>query len=130
MLAKMAGMKGTRMFKNYLTYTLAQSFHRSCACLRIPHEIPNATAKERLLRSAENLVHNFARAVHTQDNKEESRFLAVALICLRDCKESLDESKLPAQNEIYNQYTLLHGRMEQLCLQAAQCEGGQMRMLG
>jgi hypothetical protein len=120
----------TRMFKNYLTYTLAQSFHRSCSCLQVPLEMPTTIAKERLLRSAENLVHHFARAVHTKDNKEESMFLAVALICLRDCKESIDEAKLPLQNEIYNQFKLLHGRMEQLCLDSAKSEGGQLRMLG
>lgn len=126
----MANAKGTRMFKNYLTYTLAQSFHRSCACLRVPTEIPSTVSKERILRSAENVVHQFARAVHTKDPKEESRFLAVALICLRDCKESLDEAKLAPQSELYDQYKLLHGRLEQLCLQAAEGEGGQLRMLG
>src|SRR5258708_39895745 len=99
----------TRMFKHYLTYTLALSFHRSCCGLQaIPQQ------KERLLRSAETLIHHFALAVHAQDKKEESRFLAVSLISLRDCKESFDEFGLPPQHELRSQFATLHGRMEQL----------------
>jgi hypothetical protein len=114
------------MFRNYLSYTLAQSFHRRCCSI----ELPTPLAKERLLRSSENLIHHFARSIHTQDPKEESRFFAVALICLRDCKETLVEHHLDPTHEIFNQYTLLHGRLEQLCAEAAKVEGGQMRMLG
>jgi hypothetical protein len=118
--------RGTRMFKNYLTYTLAQSFHRTSCSI----EMPTQASKERLLRSSENLIHHFARSIHTQDPKEESKFFAVALICLRDCKETLEEFKFDPTHEIFNQYTLLHGRLEQLVLEAATSEGGQMRMLG
>jgi hypothetical protein len=114
------------MFKNYLTYTLAQSFHRTTCSI----EMPSHESKERLLRSSENLIHHFARSIHTQDPKEESKFFAVALICLRDCKDTLEEFKTDPTHEIFSQYTLLHGRLEQLCLDAATSEGGQMRMLG
>jgi hypothetical protein len=113
------------MFKHYLTYTLAQSFHRSCCSLELP-----AIQKERLLRSSEILIDHFAKAIHSQDKKEESRFLAVTLLALRDCKESLDEWKIPLNHELRSQFTTLHGRMEQLVLKAAEEEGGQLRMLG
>jgi hypothetical protein len=127
------------MFKHYLTYTLAQSFHRSCCSLdpdTIQPDIQKNTPhtktlrKERLLRSSEILIDHFAKAIHTTDRKEESRFLAVTLLALRDCKESMDEWGIPAHHELRSQFTTLHGRMEQLVLKAAEEEGGQLRMLG
>ena len=113
------------MFKHYLTYTLAQSFHRSCCAMEL-----QTLQKERLLRSSETMIDHFAKAIHTQDRKEESRFLAVTLLALRDCKESLDEWAVPVQHELRSQFATLHGRMEQLVLKAAAEEGGQLRMLG
>ena len=121
------------MFKHFLTYTLALAFHRSCCALDFPPGIPEALAKrqkDRLLRSSETLIHHFARAVHTQDIKEESRFLAVALLSLRDCRESFDEAGIAVQHEVRAQYRTLHGRLEQLVEKAASTEGGQLRMLG
>lgn len=121
------------MFKNYLTYTLALSFHRSCCAIEAPSEIPmglSTKQKERLLRTTETMIHHFARALHTQDRKEESRYLAVALICLRDAEESLDQWGLPSTHELRYQYRTLHGRLEQLVLKASEEEHGQLRMLG
>jgi hypothetical protein len=113
------------MFKNYLSYSLALGFHRSCCALDLA-----SPRKERLVRSSETLIHHFALAVHTKDSKEESRTLAVALIALRDCLESLDELGVAPQHEVRSQYTTLHGRLEQLVEKAADKEGGQLRMLG
>ena len=113
------------MFKNYLSYSLALSFHRTCCSTDLPPK-----QKERLLRSSETLIHHFALAVHTKDRKEESRYLAVSLISLRDCLESMDEFALPTQHELRSQYATLHGRLEQLVEKAADKEGGQLRMLG
>jgi hypothetical protein len=113
------------MFKHYLTYTLALSFHRSCCTLEL-----STKQKERLLRSSETLIHHFARAVHTRDAKEESLNLTTALLCLRDCQDSLDEWGVSIQHPIRAQFTTLHGRMEQLVEKVARKEGGQLRMLG
>ena len=118
------------MFKNYLTYTLALSFHRSCCALETPNHLKNHETKERLLRSSEGLIHHFARSVHTPDKKEESRFLAVSLFCIRDCKEILEENKLDPTHQIFGQFLLLHGRLEQLCEEATATEGGQFRLFG
>ena len=113
------------MFKNYLTYNLALSFHRSCLVL----EITSAKIKERLMRSSETMIHQFAAFVHTRDPKDESKYLFVSLQCLRDCKESLDEAGVRA-NPILLQYEVLHARTEQLLLKASEKEQGQLRMLG
>lgn len=121
------------MFKNYLSYSLALSYHRSCGAVEARSEIPPALAtrqKNRLLRSTETMIHHFALAVHTQDRKEESRYLAVALLCLRDSEECFTQWGLPENHELRAQYKTLHGRLEQLVMKAAAEENGQLRMLG
>ena len=126
------------MFKNFLTYNLALSFHRSCCTIDLPiHKrqsgqtvvSPVTLLKERLLRSSETMINQFARAVHAPDAKEESKFLAVTLFCLRDCKETLDEAGV-SEHEIVDQFRVLHGRMEQICERACESEGGQFRLFG
>lgn len=113
------------MFKNYLSYTLALSFHRACCALDMAPK-----QKDRVLRSSETVIHHFALAVHTKDQKDEARYLATALIALRDCRESFDEFGLAPQHELRSQFVTLEGRLEQLVLKAADKEGGQLRMLG
>jgi len=113
------------MFKNYLTYNLALSFHRTCLTLE---SVPNQT-KERLMRSSETMIHHFARAVHSQNSKDEAKYLYVTLTCLRDCKETLEEAKLHPV-ALFLQYEVLHGRLQQICLKLADKEQGQLRMLG
>lgn len=113
------------MFKYYLTYQFAVSFHRSCGLLPLEH-----AKKERLLRSAETMIHQFASAIRATDPKDELKFFCVALICVRDCKEILDESPLAHSPELCSQYEVLHQRLERICAQASECEGGQLRMLG
>lgn len=112
------------MFKHYLTYQFAVSFHRSVCLVEA-----ETVKKERLLRSAENMLHQFSRAIRTTDSKDELKFLCVALICLRDCKESLEELKA-LSHAISSEYDVLHGRLEQICAKASDAEGGQLRMLG
>lgn len=116
------------MFKNYLTYQFSVGFHRSCGFITAPHE-----KKERLMKSAATHLLQFSLAVRASDAKEELKFLCVALIALRDCKETLDE--LTALKTVFPdgfiaQYEVLHARMEQLCLKASEANGGQLRMLG
>lgn len=112
------------MFKYYLTYQFAVGFHRACGSLPLEH-----VKKERLLRSAETLIHQFATAIRTTDPKDELKHLCVALICVRDCKETLDEAGIQSQ-EVFSKYEVLHQRLEQICMKASECEGGQLRMLG
>jgi hypothetical protein len=121
------------MFRNYLTYTLALSFHRSCCAIEAPAEIPHGLShkqKERLLRTTETMIHHFAQAIHTHDRKEESRHLAVALLCLRDAEESFEQWGMSLTHELRLQFRTLHGRLEQLVLKASEEENGQLRMLG
>lgn len=112
------------MFKNYLTYSFTIRFQKSCRLLHIP-----AHFHQRLLASAEQLVQSFTKSVHTTDRKDELRHLCVALMSLRDCKEVLDQTG--AKNfDIEIEYSLLHARLEQLCLKASEEENGQFRMFG
>ena len=116
------------MFRNGLSYGFAQSFHRSC--LTVP--LTDESKRHRLLRSAELMLQHFSRALRTQDLKERSRCLFVALQCARDCSETLDEAGVSAEAApIRSEYYVLHARLEKLCLDAAtEGEGGQLRMLG
>src|SRR4051812_2546520 len=101
------------MFKYYLTYQFAVGFHRSCASLQLEH-----ARKERLLRSAETMIHQFSNAIRTKDPKDELKFLCVTLICVRDCKETLDElEQIP--HELLSRFEVLHQRLEQICLKAS-----------
>ncbi|OFZ21618.1 MAG: hypothetical protein A2X94_00330 [Bdellovibrionales bacterium GWB1_55_8] len=113
------------MFKNYLTYQLALSFHRSCLIM----DIPENAIKNRLMRSSEEMIRHFSQAVRASDAKDESKNLFVSLICLRDCREILEEAHLQPR-QVLSQYETLHGRMEQLVLRASEQESGQLRMLG
>jgi hypothetical protein len=116
------------MFKNYLTYNLALSFHRSCMSLEV--SIP--TIKERLMRSSETMIHHFARSIHApstpEGEKARGKDYFVAMQCLQDCHETLKEAEVE-DSELGKQYEVLYGRLEQLCLDAASEKNGQIRML-
>jgi hypothetical protein len=112
------------MFKHYLSYQFAISFHRSCGALELSTHVKN-----RLLQSAETMLHQFAQSIHTTDAKDELKFLCVALICLRDCKEILDEAGV-RDEDLRASFEVLHGRLEKICLDASAVEGGQLRMFG
>jgi hypothetical protein len=113
------------MFKNYLTYNLVLSFHRSCLVL----ELPSTKLKERLMKSSEQMIHQFTSSLHAKDSKDEARFLFSTLISLRDCLESLREAGT-IFSELESQFVVIQARLEQLCLKAATKENGQTRMLG
>ena len=112
------------MFKNYLTYQFAVRFDQYCTLLNLPPKI-----QETLTSSSGAMLHHFTKSIYTPDPKERSKSIFVALTTLRDCKNLLDENNVD-QFEIQGRYEVLHGRFEQLCRQAAEAEGGQLRMLG
>jgi len=78
------------------------------------------------------MLQHFSRAIRTQDLKERSRCLFVALQSLRDCAEVLDENGIPSEGPpLRAEYAVLHARLETICLDTAtEGEGGQLRMLG
>jgi hypothetical protein len=112
------------MFRNYLSYQFALNFDQECRTLLMPPQ-----ARERLLRSSTQMVHHFAKSLHAKDVKEISRFLCVSLINLRDCREIIDEIGV-ISDSIEARFNVLHSRLEQLCLKAAEAEEGQLRMFG
>ena len=112
------------MFRNYLTYNFGLNFHRSCVIVDLP-----AIARERLLRSSESVVHHLARAIQTSDPKEELRQLCVALLCLRDCRETLLEYAIRSR-DLEARQEVLQDRLERLCLKASAAEGGQLALFG
>ena len=121
--------RGTRMFRNYLTYNIGLSFQRSCQTLAQRTDLSGLIG---LTQSAGTFINHFARSIYTRDKKEESRLLFVALLALRDCKDILIQAKATPEDHaaIWAQYELLHARMEQICLKASEGEDGQYRMLG
>ena len=113
------------MFKHYLTHSFVQNFHRAC----IAFEIGPTATRDRLNRSAALLWTHFDRSLRASDRKEIAKDLCVALICLRDCREILDESSLK-DPEIERLYPVVHGRIEKLLEEAADlAERGQLRMI-
>jgi hypothetical protein len=113
------------MFKNYLTYQFALSFHQLCLIA----DLAEAPSKNRLLRSAEQMIQSFTRSLHAKKPEDEGRHFFSALLNLRECKEELDSSGL-YYGEIRSKYEIIHERLEKLCEKAAKAEGGQYRMLG
>lgn len=123
------------MHRYYLSYQMALSFHRGVACLPDSDE----PRKHRLLRSAETLIHEFALAIRTSDRKLAAAKFCVALLAARDCEEMLRvrlaELPLEAHHEgalpdLLRQWGVLHQRLEGICLETADQEQGQLRMLG
>ena len=68
-MARPQGEQGC--LKNYLTYSFALRFQRSCRMLGIP--VP---FKERLLQSAEQLVQAFTRSVHARESRRSCAIFA------------------------------------------------------
>lgn len=113
------------MFKNYLTYQFALSFHQLCLIA----DVAEAPRKNRLLRSAEQMIQSFTRSLHAKRADDEGRHFFSALTNLRECRDELAECGL-LFGEIESKYKIIHDRLEKLCEKAAAAEGGQYRMLG
>lgn len=113
------------MFKNYLTYQFALSFHQLCLLA----DVAEAPAKNRVLRSAEQMIQSFTRSLHAKKPDEEGRHFFSSLLNLRECRDELVEVGL-FMGEIQTKYQIIHDRLEKLCEKAAASEGGQYRMLG
>jgi len=113
------------MFKNYLSYQFALSFHQLCLLADVA-EVP---AKNRVLRSAEQMIQSFTRSLHAKKPDEEGRHFFSALLNLRECRDELSDVGL-FFGEIQTKYEIIHERLEKLCEKAAATEGGQYRMLG
>lgn len=113
------------MFKNYLTYQFALSFHQLCLIA----DIAEAPKKNRLLRSAEQMIQSFTRSLHAKKAEDEGRHFFSALTNLRECREELVDSGI-LFGEIESKYHIIHERLERLCEKASAAEGGQYRMLG
>jgi hypothetical protein len=113
------------MFKNYLTYQFALSFHQLC----LVADMVDVPKKHRLVRSAEQMTQSFTRSLHSKSEVEEGRHFFSCLLNLREAKEFLEESGL-FFGEIESKYRILHDRLEKLTEKSAKAEDGQMVMLG
>lgn len=113
------------MFKNYLTYQFALSFHQLC----LVSDIVDTNRKSRLLRSAEQMIQSFTKSLHANTPQDEGLHYFSTLMNLRECAESLEEAGL-LFGEIRTKYQILHERLEKLCESASASEHGQIRMLG
>lgn len=112
------------MFKHYLSYQLVLSFEQSCRGLELA---PQSSSE--LLASCRKTVVHFATAIQTTDAKERLKNLCVALLCLRDCREVLDREDVKAF-DVRGRYEVIHSRLENLCLEASDAEGGQLQLIG
>ena len=113
------------MFRHYLTYQFALSFHQLCLCT----PISAAPLKNRLLRSAEQMIQAFTKSLHARLPREEGLHLVTATLNLRDCREILDEAGA-FSGELKTKFEILHQRIEQITESVARSQGGQLQMLG
>lgn len=113
------------MFKNYLTYQFALSFHQLCLIANIRE----VSKKNLLLRSAEQMIQSFTKSLHTNKPAEEGKHFFSALLNLRECRDELVSANL-FLGELETKYHIIHERLEKLCEKAAMAEGGQYRMFG
>ncbi len=117
------------MHRHYLSWGFAQSFHRSC--LMISPALPLQT-QHRLLRSVELMLQSFARGLRSKsESPEQARCFATALLTLRDCRETLEESgNWVPHTDCVQRYEVLHSRLEVLCWDSASGEHGQLPFPG
>ena len=113
------------MFKHYLTYQFALTFHQLC----LLSAVSNANQKSRLIRSAEQMIHSMTLALHAPHKKREASHWFSALVNLRDCKDILVDA-LQFEGEIKTKLEILNDRFEKICENLAKAEDGQYRMLG
>jgi hypothetical protein len=114
------------MFKNYLTYQFAVSFDREVSAV----ELPNPYRAD-LQRCAREMLNHFTRSIQTQDPKERSKSLFVALTYLRDCGDILNQNPMIQKEPLESvraKFVVLSLRLEHLCSDASLVEGGQLRM--
>lgn len=125
------------MFKNYLSYQFALSFQSRVQTLSIPNPLG-----QELARCSQQVVHHFTESLAQKDRNKRAQSLFVALTYLRDCRDLLDqayedfgpktetEPGSARRTEIDHYWDVLHSRLERLCLESADAETGQLRMLG
>lgn len=92
-------------------------------------EISDRNVKNRLLRSAEQMIQSFTLSLHAKRPSDEGIHYFSCLLNLRECRLDL-ESVSRFQGELVTKYEMIHARLEKLCEKAAEAEGGQYRMLG
>jgi hypothetical protein len=112
------------MFRNYLTYQFAQNFVRTVQFAPLEESL-----KERIQKSAKQMLDSFTLSIQTEDRTEEARHLFSALINLRDVQSALEEAGVRVLN-LESQYEILHPRLERLCAEASSMGMGQLRLLG
>lgn len=116
------------MFKNYLTYNFALSFDRACR----QSQTISDEVKTRLIESSEKFINHFSKSLYEEERKNESKYLFVALLCLRDCRQILRDASVEPK-EILTVYEIVHQRVEQLCSEtwdSLNREMGQPRKFG
>ena len=96
------------MFKHYLTYQFAQSFDRACR-----HAAVSDPVREKLIHSSTQMLDHFKRGLESEDRKKMASLLFVALLCLRDCMETLEAFGMRVR-EIEVPFQVLEKRLEQL----------------
>ncbi len=113
------------MFKNYMTYTFAINFQRSCQLLDLP-----PPGKASLMDSLEKMISCFSRSVQEDDRKAELRHVGAAVFCLRDCHAILSRSNL-LKGDIETLYYVVHKRTLGICSSLAdQIQSDEMRRFG
>jgi hypothetical protein len=118
------------MFKNYLSYQLSLSFHRTA----VEWLGANSQVRARVIASAETLTRHFSLAIQSPDHRDEAKHMLVTLQALRDCRETWLEwsqaSGAPLPRDLESQFRVLNDRIEQICWKLADRSLGQLQLIG
>ncbi len=100
------------VFKNYLTFQIAQSFDRSCQSAEL-----EGNTREKLIQSSRKMLEHFAKSLSAKDAGGEYKELLLAVLCLNDCTDLLKEHEIRIF-ELDGRIEVLSRRLEQLCASA------------
>ena len=73
------------MLKNFKTYQLALTFHRSCVALPMPSYL-----RDQLLRASSSVVLNIAEGSAKPTTRDQRKYYAIALGSLRESQAALE----------------------------------------
>lgn len=98
------------MFRNYLTYQFALSFHQLCLIYDAHDRNKNA-----ILVSSEKMIQAFTKSLHATTREEEISLYEETLKCLEETKHMVDKNA-PMSGEMLSKYEIVSSRLGMLVI--------------
>ena len=115
------------MFKYRLTHYYLCAWMRDCQAVQLPK-----VEKKALLRCSSQVQHYWNAFLSEAESGKKSARLFTALVYFKDCHEMLIKQKILTADsqDLWNHSEMVEKRLGDIFLSLADCENGQMRMLG